>query len=341
MSIRSRLTIAVAVVGVAALATSCSSGSSGPKGSGGSGGDSVTLTLNWYPYGEHAGLYYGLKEGIYRKHGINLTIRAGQGSGKTVQATGAGHTDFGWADTASVLAGVQNGLPVKSVGVFLQTTPAGVQFLSSKNITTPADLKGKTVASTAGDALSATFPAFLKHNGLSTSDVKLQNVDAAGKIAAVISGRVDALLGNMNDQGPTIENKSGKHVAYLPFAQYGLNYLSDGLIASNSTISKHADLVKRMVQATSEAYAQAAQHQQQAVADMSGASQQLPPTSVLTKEFAKTVALLHTSATASRAPGDDAQSDWLNTIRVMTQAGLLKKSDSPSHFWATQFTPKG
>ena len=65
--------------------------------------------LNWYPYGEHAAFYYGVQEGIFKKHGIDLTIKAGQGSTKTVQATGQGQMDFGWADTPAVLANVDKG----------------------------------------------------------------------------------------------------------------------------------------------------------------------------------------------------------------------------------------
>ncbi len=52
--------------------------------------DKVTLTLNWYPYGEHAPFYYGKQQKIFEKHGIDLDIRPGQGSQKTVQATAAG-----------------------------------------------------------------------------------------------------------------------------------------------------------------------------------------------------------------------------------------------------------
>ncbi|NEE25741.1 ABC transporter substrate-binding protein, partial [Streptomyces sp. SID7982] len=131
----------------------------------------------------------------FEKHGIDLDIRAGQGSQKTVQATAAGQSDFGWADTPALLAGVDQGVKVKSLGVFLQTTPASVQSFDAKGIEGPGDLKGRTIAGTAGDALSKTFPIFLKKNGIGESDVTVQNTDPAGKIAAVISGKTDGLLG--------------------------------------------------------------------------------------------------------------------------------------------------
>jgi NitT/TauT family transport system substrate-binding protein len=303
--------------------------------------DKVNLTLNWYPYGEHAPFYYGKSKKIYEKHGIDLTITAGQGSQKTIQATAAGQTDFGWADTPALLAGVGTGMKVKSVGVFLQTTPSAVQFFSDKNIKSPADLKGKTIASTAGDALSKTFPAFLKVNNLQASDVTLQNLDAAGKMAATIANKTDALLGFATDQGPTIQEKAGKPVSYLKFAEYGLNFYSNGLLTAQKNLTEKKDLVTRMVAATSEAWTAAQGDAQGAVDSMKGASEQLPSATVLKQQFDATLKLLHTDATQGKAPGVNDENDWKKTIQVFADAGVIDKAQDPSAYWDVSFAPKG
>ncbi|WP_381791999.1 ABC transporter substrate-binding protein [Streptomyces niveus] len=295
--------------------------------------DKVTLTLNWYPYGEHAPFYYGVKEKIFEKHGIDLEIRAGQGSQKTVQATAAGQTDFGWADTPAVISGVDQGVNVKSLGVMLQTTPSSVQFFADQNIKTPADIKGKTIAGTAGDALSKTFPIFLEKNGLKLSDVKIQNTDPAGKIAAVISGKTDALLGYASDQGPTMADKAKKDVEYLRFSENGLNFYSNGLIAGQKILKTDADLTKRMATAVSEAWAAAEKAPEPAVAAMEGASEQLPPKPVLTEQFATTMTLLHTESTQGKAPGLNTEADWQETIDVFAEAGLVKNPKAPTDYW--------
>ncbi|MEV5719114.1 ABC transporter substrate-binding protein [Amycolatopsis mediterranei] len=300
----------------------------------------LTLTLNWYPYGEHAPLYYGLAHGIFKKHGLDLTIQAGQGSGKTVQAVGGGKTDFGWADTPALLSGVASGLPVHSVGVFLQSTPASVEFFSDRNITRPQDLKGKTIATTAGDALSATFPTFLRGFGMSTKDVTLQNVDAAGKIAAVISGGADALLGFFHDQGPTLADKSGKQVSFLRFAEHGLNFYSTGLVANDSTIKGRPGLVRELVAAVSESFTAAIGDPAAAVASMAGVNPQLPPAGVLTTSWADTIKLLHTDRTRTSAPGVDTAEDWQATIDTFARSGVLKNPGSPSEYWDAGFAPK-
>ena len=235
---------------------------------------------------------------------------------------------------------VAKGVPVKSLGVYLQTSPASVQFFTDKGITGPADLKGKKVAGTAGDALSKTFPVFLEKNGLTASDVTIQNTDAAGKIASVISGQVDALLGNANDQGPTIQDKTGKAMTEMRFSDFGLTYYSDGLITSNSELAK-TDLVSRMVKAVSESWTEAAAHPGDAVAAMSGASAQLPSQAVLTEQYATTLTLLHTSATKGKAPGADTEADWQATIDTMTQAGLVPTAQPVTAYWAESAALKG
>ncbi|MCK2241602.1 MULTISPECIES: ABC transporter substrate-binding protein [unclassified Crossiella] len=304
-------------------------------------GRQITLTLNWYPYGEHAPFYHGLKQGIFRKHGINLKIQAGQGSGKTVQAVGGGQTEFGWADTASLLTAVDSGVPVKSLGVYLQTTPASVQFFGDKGFSKPSDLKGRTVALTAGDALSKTFGAFLKQNGMTETDVRIQNIDPAGKIAAVIADRADSLVGNANDQGPTIQDKAKKPVSYLRFADFGLNYYSDGLLTSTALLDKDPDLVKRMVAATTEAWAEAEKNPAAAVESMQGAAEQLPPPAVVLDQFTATRALLRTESTRNLAPGVNIEADWKATIEVFVRTGVLATAKDPSTYWAHTVAAKG
>lgn len=333
--------LVLTLVPIVAITAACGGGGDKTSSASGKKLDKVTLTLNWYPYGEHAPFYYGKKQGIFEKHGIDLEIKAGQGSQKTVQATATGQTDFGWADTPALLAGVSQGLPVKSVGVYMQTTPAAVQFFSDKALKTPADLKGKRLAATAGDAPSRTFPAFLKKNGLSGSDVRLQNTDPAGKMAAVISDRTDGLIGYANDQGPTMAAKAGKQVSYLKFADFGLNYYSDGLLVGDRKLKSDTDLVKRMSAATSEAWAAAETDPANAVAAMQGASQQLPSPTVLADQFKTTLSLLHTEATKGKAPGVDTDADWQQTISVFTQSGLISTAQQPSAYWDSSAGPQG
>jgi NitT/TauT family transport system substrate-binding protein len=334
---------AVAAAAALALAGCASSDEAGGPAASDGGDESraVTLMLNWYPYGEHAPFYYGVEEGIFAEHGIDLTIEAGQGSTKTVQAVGAGQVEFGWADTPALLANVDKGVDARSVGVFLQTTPSSVQVFADSGIEEPADLKGKTIAVSAGDAPTTTFPMYLEAAGLGPDDVKQQNLDAAGKISAMLTGQVDGLIGFAHDQGPTIAAKSGKEVTYLRYSDVGLSFYSNGLIASTGTISDDADLVRDMVAATSEAFAAAAQDPQAAVASMDGKDPQMPAKDVLLEQWQQTVGVLHTDATADLAPGVDDPADWQNTLDVLSTAGLIEGGKGVEEYYDDSFAPAG
>jgi ABC-type nitrate/sulfonate/bicarbonate transport system substrate-binding protein len=299
----------------------------------------VTLTLNWVPYGEHAPFYYGLKNGFYQAEGIELEIRPGGGSGKTIQAVAQQQTDFGWADTPPLLKAVATGMKVKSVGVFLQKGPTSVEFLADKGITKPADLKGKSVGGTPGDAIYATFPAWLKANGLAESDVKVVNLDAAGKVAALAEGRVDAIQGFFHDQAPTIEAKTGKKVDYLLYADWGMNMLGTGVVVNDATLSKDPEMVRAFVRATQKSWAEAAKDIPGATDAMAELAENEPAKEVLVKQFTLAVPLLEQAA--GGLPGVNPATKWTETIDLMTRYAELKDAGAPEKYWDSGYAGKG
>ncbi|WP_017585720.1 ABC transporter substrate-binding protein [Nocardiopsis ganjiahuensis] len=335
-----RSTLTVLAAGASALALVACGGGDG-EGDQAGGNDAVTLQLNWYPYGEHAPFYYGLDEGIFEEHGIDLTIEAGQGSARTVQAVGQQSFDFGWADTPALLANIDEGVDVKSVGVYLQDTPAAVQFFSETGISGPEDLKGRTIAVSAGDAVTLTFPMYLEAIGLSEDDVEQQNLDSAGKNAALISGQVDALIGFGHDQGPKIAAESGKEIDYLRYSDAGLSYFSNGLLTHSSTIEDDPELVERMVAATTDAFTAAQEAPEDAVAAMEGKDPQMPSGEVLLQQWEGTIELLNTENTEGMAPGHTSEEDWRETIEVLAEAGLIDEPKETDTYFDGSFTTEG
>jgi NitT/TauT family transport system substrate-binding protein len=328
---RGRLITAGAAILLLAL-TGCGDSGSGTASPGGSPGTKkATLTLNWVPYGEHAPFYYGVKKGFYAAEGIELEIKPGSGSGKTIQDVAQNNTTFGWADTPPLLKGIASGMKVKSLGVFLQKGPASIEFLSDKNITKPQDLKGKNIGGTPGDAMYATFPAWLKANGMTPQDVTVTNVDAAGKIPALSEGRVDAIMGFFHDQGPTIEARTGKKVSYLLYADSGLNMLGTGIVVNDQTLAGDKDLAAKFVRATQKSWDEAANDVQGAAAAMAELAENEPPQEVLVKQLTLAIPLLELGGAG--APGVNTDQKWRETIALMAQYADLKEPGEPSKYW--------
>jgi len=293
--------------------------------------EKVTLTLNWVPYGEHAPFYYGVQKGYYADEGIDLEIEPGSGSGNTIKAVAQGQTTFGWADTPPLLNGITSGMPVKSVGVFLQKGPASIEFLSDENIKSVKDLKGKTIGGTPGDAMYATFPAFLKANGMQPGDVTVVNMDAANKIAQLAEGQVDAIMGFFHDQGPTIEARTGKQVDHILFADSGLNMLGTGIVASNETLSGKKDLVGKFVRATQKSWAEAVKDPAAAAKSMVELAENEPPEKVLVDQLKLAEPLLQLDTAGQ--PGHNTEDQWNDTIGLMAQYSGLKDAGEPAKYW--------
>jgi NitT/TauT family transport system substrate-binding protein len=226
-------------------------------------------------------------------------------------------------------------MPVRSVGVFLQTGPSSVEFFEDQGITEPADLVGKTVGGTPGDAMYGTFPAWLEINGVDPADVTVVNVDAAGKIAALIEGKVDAIQGFHHDQAPTIENQTGKEVSALPFSDFGMNMLGTGLLAHEATIEGDPELVQAMVRATSKSFLAASEDPEAAVAAMAADAEQAPEESVLAAQLEATIDLLNLEE--APAPGVNTEQQWTDTLTFLTENTEFEGEPTPDAYWNGTF----
>ena len=82
--------------------------------------DKVNLTTTWFAQAEHGGFYQAVATGIYKKHGLDVTVKMGGPQVNGVQLLLAGQTEFIQNYDFAVLQGVEKGFTLVTVAAPLQ-----------------------------------------------------------------------------------------------------------------------------------------------------------------------------------------------------------------------------
>ena len=113
--------------------------------------DKLVLQTTWYAQAEQGGYYQALAEGIYKKHGLDVTIKVGGPQINNMTLLLAKRADVIVNYDLQVLKGIESGFPIKAIAAPFQFDPQGV--ITHSDVKSLADLKGKTVlVSTSGQA---------------------------------------------------------------------------------------------------------------------------------------------------------------------------------------------
>ena len=304
--------------------------------------DKVTLLLNWYVYSEHAPFFIGKEKGYYEAEGIDLDIQEGRGSAVSIQAVAANSATFGYVDVPTMIRAATKGAPVKAVGVALQLSPMAVMGLAEKNIKSPKDIIGKTVAMTPGDSMSQVWPLFLKKTGLQEGQFKVVSGDAQTKLNAVINGQADLLLGYVMDQNIKIQDATKKPVESIRFADYGITMVSSGIVAHKYTLANKADLVRRFMRATTRAFEETEKNPEAAIDAMLKANSKAGQRETLVVGIKLTTPLYHSVETKGQRPLRAAMKDINDSLDLLVQYGGLDPAlRGKAEDWVTNdFLPK-
>jgi NitT/TauT family transport system substrate-binding protein len=230
--------------------------------------EKITFLLDFTPYGKHAPFFAALDKGFWKDAGFDVTIVKGEGSATTISSYAAGTVDFAFSDTPTLILARSKGAMVKVAAIIHDKSLYAVGTLEENNIKTPQDLKGKRIGASVGDASRVMFPAFAKLNGIDADSVRWIDMTPPARAASLILGQVDAVVLFLTET-PTFSAKAkeaGKHWKDFPYADYGLDLYSHGLLVRDDLIAKQPDRVKRFVESTMKAWAWSIEHPQEALA---------------------------------------------------------------------------
>jgi NitT/TauT family transport system substrate-binding protein len=256
-----RRVTAAAMIGAALVLAGCSSSSSSPSSgtAGGStanaaGASAVTVRLGFLTNITHAPALVALKEGLFDKAlGSAGSLKATAFSSGTQETTAilAGQLDAAYVGPNPAINAWQksNGTAIKVVS---GAATGGASIVVKKGITSPAQLKGKTLATPSlGNTQDVALRYWLKQNGMATSTTGGGDVfvkPTTPNSAAVLEFKSGQIAGASEPAPYDIQMVQAGGTVLL--SEPGVTTL---LVVTQSFLSAHpsivADLVKAQIQA--------------------------------------------------------------------------------------------
>lgn len=256
------ITAAVAAVASASLLVACAA--SAPEPGDGTGGTDanvqpVDITLALNPAAQFVPVYYGLEQGIFEAHGINLTIVPQTDVAAIVSGVASGQYDFGFSTVVQIINANLNNIPIRAVATTTgqqitdEADAQGVSLVAraDSGIQSAGDLGGKTLAVVGLSSLNtlATWD-LAAQQGVDPASITLVQLPFGQMPAALANGDVDAAVIQAPFIAPAVADGGivvGKpNVETFPNAAIGL------FIASQDYIDRNEDIVQRFSDAVIE-----------------------------------------------------------------------------------------
>ena len=290
-----------------------------PALAGAQGKTAATLRLDWVPSAHHVGPILAAQRGYYAQEGIDLTVQPGRGSSSTVQVVASGSDLFGFADAGVMAIAASKGAPVIMVANFMQVGPNGFITLE-RPISSPKELAGKTIGLVPGESAQPSLLAVAKKYGIPDSSYRMVSIEAASKVAALLTKKVDMITGfRFGDYLRAYTQNPDTKITL--FAAWGVNVLGNGYFVTTSTLEKNPDLVQRFVRATARGWQETKKDPNAAVDALVKA---FPDTNRRFIELGVPMLFEHMQSPAAKGKplGWMAEEDWKTTLDVMKSAGL-------------------
>lgn len=308
--------------------------------------DKVRLRLNWMYYGSHAGFAYGKDKGIYEKHGIDLDIRSGNGSGSAHRLVANGDSTFSYGSCASMINLAAQGAPLISVAVIDAEGTDGILLRPDSGVKDVSDLAGKVLLTTANAGVNTFFPLVLRNAKLPEDKVKVTNVAEGALVTGYLQGTGGAvgMLGGLDDKPSEIIAAGGAPPVEIAYSDHGVTQVGYCIVTNTATLAKNPDMVKRFVAATVESYKATEADPKAAVDAMGdivggtmnddkGKAQALAVLKV-------TLGILYSPANTQKVLGLHVASDWDAMLDLMKTYNGLKTDKPASAFYTNDELPK-
>lgn len=177
---------------------------SGEETPGETGSDDTTpieISVGALPIVPTVAIQYGLDNGLFEEHGIDLTLETGVGSETMVAAVLADEIDFATLNTVSVMVAADAGVPIQvaagfshALGPDEESDISAVLAPADSGIVDAADLAGRSVAvNTLASAGTISIREAVRAAGGDPDEIEFVEIRYPEMIAALENDQVDAI----------------------------------------------------------------------------------------------------------------------------------------------------
>jgi putative hydroxymethylpyrimidine transport system substrate-binding protein len=275
----------------------------------------LSLTLDFYPNPDHAGIYMAQKLGYFADAGLDVSIQTPSDPAAPIKLVAAGKTDLAISYEPEVLLAREQGLDVIAVGAVVDRPLTSLIWLKKSGIGGVADLRGKTIATAGIPYQDAYLKTILARAKLTPSDVNTVNV-GYGLLPALVGGRAEAMLGGFSNVEGVDLRLRGKDPVVTPVDKLGVpTYDELVLVASRKRLEEDPETIRLFLAALARGTAAAVKSPDATTEALLEANSSLDPR--LTRaEVAATLPLLSKRGTMSSG-------EWQAFIAWMHENGLI------------------
>jgi putative hydroxymethylpyrimidine transport system substrate-binding protein len=250
-----------------------------------------TLTLDFYPDPDHAGIYMAEKLGYFEEAGLDVSVQTPSDPSAPLKLLAAGQTDLAVSYEPEVLLAREQGLDVEAVGAVVNRPLTSMIWLKKSGIDGVRDLRGKTIATAGIPYQDAYLKTILARAHLTPADVKAVNV-GFGLLPAILSGKAQAMLGGFSNVEGVDLRLRGKDPVVTPVDELGVpSYDELVLVARGKQLAEDPQAIRSFIAALERGSTAAASNPKAAAKALLGANPDLDP-KLTRAELAATLPLL-------------------------------------------------